>query len=242
MTTVVVHTAELPEIPVLRALLNRELAPGCAAVRLVLPEAGAPGPDGWCAARHLAESLNLPVIAPDGPVIVLPDALFVAGGDWRTFRPGAAPLIEGPRHPAPAWQRTLARPPRAESPLRATPIPAGLWLHSTDEAVAPDDPAFAVPVDPASVSLVIGRPGGPGLDPRRVVEYIRRLAPTIGDEPTLIPYGSGGRIVDELAMRLAGDAVASVRVDAGMPAVQADGEVVRVVVDAAGGPAWRPPA
>ncbi|MDI6102268.1 hypothetical protein QLQ12_26980, partial [Actinoplanes sp. NEAU-A12] len=41
---------------------------------------------------------------------------------------------------------------------------------------------------------------------------------------------------------LAGDAVASVRVDAGMPAVQADGEVVRVVVDAAGGPAWRPPA
>ncbi|AEV82246.1 hypothetical protein ACWT_1229 [Actinoplanes sp. SE50] len=242
VTTVVVHTTVVPDIPVLRSLLNRGLAPECAAVRLVLPGAGAPGPDGWCAARHLAESLNLPVIAPDGPVIVLPDALFAFGGAWRTFRPGAEPVVDGPRHPAPRWQRTLTPPPQAEAPLRATPIPAGLWLHTADRVVAPDDPVFAVPVDPASVSLVIGRPGDPVLPAAEVAEYIRRLAPTIGDEPLLIPYGSGGHLVDELAVRLPGDAVASVRVDAGMPAVEADDVAVRTVVDAAGRAVWRPPA
>ncbi|MEU7903468.1 hypothetical protein [Actinoplanes sp. NPDC049118] len=241
VTTVVVNTAPPPEIPVLRALLNRALAPGCGAVRLVQPGAGAPGPDGWCPARHLAKSLGLTVIAPDGPVIALPDMLFVVGGTWWTFRPGAAPHDEGPRQPAPAWQRALARPLPAEPALRVTPIPAGLWLHAGDEAVAPDDPAFAVPADPAMVTLVIGRPGDGDLDAHALARYIRQLGPGV-DEITLIPYGPAGRVVDDLAARLPGDAVSAVHVDAGMPGLQADGTKVRTVVDGAGRPAWRPPA
>ncbi|WP_285556773.1 hypothetical protein [Actinoplanes regularis] len=242
VTTVFVDLTSPPEIPLLRALLNPALAPGCGAVRLVLPGAGAPGPDGWCLARRLAQSLGLPVIAPDGPVVALPDMLFVAGGTWWTFRPGAAPHAEGPRHPAPAWQRTLARPLPAEPALRVTPIPAGLWLHAGDEATAPDDPAFAVPVHPAMVTLVIGRPGDEALDARAVTRYVKQLAPTVGEEITLIPYGPDGRIVDDLAARLPGDDLSAVHVDAGMPGVQSDGVRVRTVVDGAGRPAWRPPA
>ncbi|GAB1642822.1 hypothetical protein [Krasilnikovia sp. MM14-A1259] len=242
VTTVVVATSQTPQTLVLRALLNAALAPGCAAVRLVLAGAGATDPDGWCPARQLADSLGLPVIAPDGPVIALPGTLFVVDGGWWTFRPGAGALAEGPRQPAPAWQQAVTRPLPAGSPLRVTPIPAGLWLHAGDEPIAADDPAFAVPPDPARVTLVVGRPGSADPDPQALIEYVRGLAPAVGDELVLVPYGPGGRFVDELASRLPGDAVAAVRVDAGLPGVQPDGVTVRTVVDDAGQPAWRPPA
>ncbi|BFU42620.1 hypothetical protein [Krasilnikovia sp. MM14-A1004] len=240
VTTVVVATAEPPQTLVLRALLNSALAPGCATVRLVLAGAGAADADGWCPARQLADSLGLPVIAPDGPVIALPGMLFVVGGEWWTFRPGAGPLAEGPRQPAPAWQRAVDRPAGAR--LVATPIPAGVWLHAGDEPIDADDPVLAVPSDPARPTVVIGRPGSADPDPRAVFEYVRALAPAAGDELVLVPYGPGGRFVDDLAARLPGDAVAAVRVDAGLVGVEADGAAFRIVVDDAGRPAWRPPA
>ncbi|RZU49976.1 hypothetical protein EV385_1735 [Krasilnikovia cinnamomea] len=242
VTTVVVATAEPPETLVLRALLNSALAPGCATVRLVLAGAGAADADGWCPARQLADSLGLPVIAPDGPVIALPGMLFVVGGGWWTFRPGAGPLAEGPRQPATPWQRAVTRPVPAGARLVATPIPAGIWLHGGDEPADADDPVLAVPSDPARVTLVIGRPGSADPDPQALIEYVRELAPAAGDELVLVPYGPGGRYVDDLAARLPGDAVAAVRVDAGLVGAEPDGATVRIVVDDAGLPGWRPPA
>ncbi|MFG1871500.1 hypothetical protein [Micromonospora arborensis] len=184
--TVVVAADPPLDLPTLTALLSHHLPVRCASIRLVLSESGRAG-----FAQVIADELRIEVLAPAGPVLLLPSGmLFVTEGQWWRFRPGAAGERQGARHPAPDWERLLALHPRVLPPgVRVTAVPAGLWLHDAEPPVPPLTTALlSLPVDPERPTVVIGGPAGAPLPPESVHATLEALPRALRRRMILLPY------------------------------------------------------
>ncbi|MCM4083459.1 hypothetical protein [Paractinoplanes hotanensis] len=185
-----VMVAAEPELDVaaLTALLRRHLPVRCTSIRLVLSESGRAG-----VAPVIAGELGVEVIAPAGPVVLLPSGMvFVVDGQWWRFRPGEPGERQGPRHPAPPWERLLPLTLHAlPDGVVATTVPAGLWLY---EAASPASSlpteVLSAPVDPARLSVMLGRPGRE-LAQATVYSVLESLPRALRRRMILTPYGSG---------------------------------------------------
>ncbi|MFI6763382.1 hypothetical protein ACIBF5_30035 [Micromonospora sp. NPDC050417] len=199
--TVIVAADPPLDLPTLTALLSHHLPVRCASIRLVLSEAGRVG-----IAQVIADELRIEVLAPAGPVMLLPSGmLFVTEGQWWRFRPGEAGERQGARQPAPDWERLLPLHPRVlPSEMRATAVPAGLWLHDAEPPVPPLTAALlSLPVDPERPTVVIGRPAGAPLPPEPVYAMLEALPRTLRRRMVLVPYGAEGGTADTVGEWLA---------------------------------------
>jgi hypothetical protein len=190
--TVMVAADPALDVATLTVLLRRHLPVRCTSIRLVLSESGRPG-----IAPVIARELGVEVIAPAGSVVLLPSGmLFVVDGQWWRFRPGEPGERQGPRHPAPPWERLL--PPTLRSlpdGIVATAVPAGLWLHDAASPVPVLPPeVLSTPVDPARLVVLLGRPGQ-ALAPAAVSSVLESLPRALRRQMVLTPYG-GEETVD----------------------------------------------
>ncbi|MGW1726747.1 hypothetical protein ACWCQK_27950 [Streptomyces sp. NPDC002306] len=143
---------------------------GTTTVRLVVSGAGGGDADRPALAQRIADVWGLGVTAPEGTALLVPGGtLFVPdapepSGGWRLFQPGTEPTPLGARHPAPGWQSAFAElPARTAGGHAVYPIPAGVLLQPPGSPPpAPGALCYAVPVDAAHPTLLIGVPGPGG--------------------------------------------------------------------------------
>ncbi|MEU0546534.1 hypothetical protein [Micromonospora sp. NPDC005979] len=118
----------------------------------------------------LAARTGVELLAPDGPVVVVPNGTWYAAGGtgawgWRSFSGGGDCPVSANRCPTPAWEPCLPDRPMNLGRLVADPVPAGLLLRSATSApAAAGDPAYRVPVDPRGPTLVLRHVGRPAVD------------------------------------------------------------------------------
>ncbi|MER5872390.1 hypothetical protein [Streptomyces sp. NPDC002044] len=255
--------------PRLSDLLDGVAEEGATAVRLVMSGSGTgsgtttgtatgvgSGSDGRSAespavAQRIADAWELEVIAPDGTVLCVPGGgLFVhgpPGGDhgWWSFRPGAAPVPLGLRHPAPAWRPGPGRlPSRTRGGCVVEEIPAGVLIRSGDgPALLPGDLCYAVPVDSQGPLLVLGVPDGEDVGAEDVSDVVAALPPAARAALRVAP--GGRRDALETGQSAADLVGAGVVVYSGLPLFAetgpAPGEVVRsMVIGRDGAPRWQP--
>ncbi|MEU4339284.1 hypothetical protein AB0F59_32325 [Micromonospora lupini] len=229
--TVVVAADPALDVAALITLLRRHLPVRCQSIRLVLSESGR------AAAQTIADELGLEVIAPGGPVMLLPSGmLFAVKDEWRRFRPGGESADRhGVRQPPPDWERLVPLRLRALPPgLQATTIPAGLWLHDDVPPTTPLTGAMlSVPVDPARLTVVIGRPGH-ALPSESVHAALAALPRTLRRQMTLMPYGTDGGAAHSVAEWLTLRHRATIDVLAGVDGAAAE------EASAGQGWGWRP--
>ncbi|MET8281652.1 hypothetical protein [Micromonospora sp. NPDC005174] len=126
-------------------------------------------PDGAYAPwlTDLAARTGVELLAPDGPVVVVPRGTWYAAGGtgawgWRSFAGGGDCPVTANRCPTPAWEPCLPDRPMNLGRLVADPVPAGLLLRSATSApAAAGDPAYRIPVDPRGPTLVLRHVGRP---------------------------------------------------------------------------------
>ncbi len=152
-------------------------------VRLVLSDAGAPGPDS--PAQLLADRLGVEVMAADGSILLVgSELLFVApgrgSGGWRCFHPDGSTWLQiALRHPAPPWEYDL---PAHGLPLRsglvAEPIPAGIWVHGPDLGLGMlSDQVFGIAPADDRILLVVGGPDSAAAGEDDIEEIVSLLPP-----------------------------------------------------------------
>ena len=239
--TVLVLDAITADVEALEQVLVTWLPPAVRSVRLALSRAGASG-----LAQQLADRMDIEVIAPDGPVVLLPPGvLFVTSpvgvGGWWTHRPGQIPDRQGPHHPTPSWRVELPKRQRFRPLALVThAIPCGIWLHTPGRRqVSPDDPAYAIPADPDRVTVLIGRPGSRSIPTKALYAWLAALPYATLEALTLMPYGQAGNSLDVVAERLSEAFLVTVQRTAGVPAFGADGTSLYAVVDDDGQPLAR---
>ena len=157
------HTVRLLPIMVeeLAEALYGRLPRGCTAIRLVAWDGGCGHSERPAPAYLLASRLNVPVIAPAGPLLGVPGgALFAPAGrgnerrgGWWRFLPGAVPVRVGWRFPAPPWEADLNELGELPDGVVADQVPAGIWLHRPGH-YSVTDLVFSVPVDPGAPAII----------------------------------------------------------------------------------------
>lgn len=129
----------------------------------------------------LAVRTGVELLAPDGPVIVVPGgSRYAAGGTgawgWRSFRAGGGCPVSANRCPTPAWEPGLPDRPTTLGRLVADPVPAGMLLRSATSAPATaGEPAFRIPIDPHGPVLVLRQVGCPPATPAEVASLFAGL-------------------------------------------------------------------
>ncbi|MFD9430134.1 hypothetical protein [Streptomyces sp. NPDC060002] len=214
-------------------------------VRLVMSGTGGGPPDRPALARRLADGWKLTVIAPDGPVFVVPGGTLFAHGSWWRFEPGAEPDRLGARQPAPAWQPAVeALPARTDGGYLIDPVPAGVLARSGQAAAPrPGDLCYAVPVDPRGPLVLLGMPQDEDILGGEVSDLLGGLPTAVRSTVRLAP--GGPRDVLRTGQAVAERLGAEVVVYTGLPflAPRAGGgpaPVRSVLVGADGEPKWRP--
>ncbi|MER6959000.1 hypothetical protein [Streptomyces sp. NPDC000618] len=214
-------------------------------VRLVMSGTGGGRPDRPALARRLADGWKLTVIAPDGPVFVVPGGTLFAHGSWWRFAPGAEPDRLGARQPAPDWQPAVeALPARTDGGYLIDPIPAGVLARSGQAAAPrPGDLCYAVPVDPRGPLVLLGMPEDEDILGAEVSDLLGELPTAVRSTVRLAP--GGPRDVLRTGQAVAERLGAGVVVYTGLPflAPGAGGgpaPVRSVLVGADGEPKWRP--
>ncbi|MFE7928964.1 hypothetical protein ACFU6S_09485 [Streptomyces sp. NPDC057456] len=215
-------------------------------VRLVMSGTGGGGrPDRPALARRLADGWKLTVIAPDGPVFVVPGGTLFAHGSWWRFAPGAEPDRLGARQPAPDWQPAMeALPARTDGGYLIHPIPAGVLARSGQAgAPRPGDLCYAVPVDPRGPLVLLGMPEDEDILGGEVSDLLGELPTAVRSTVRLAP--GGPRDVLRTGQAVAERLGAEVVVYTGLPflgpgAGGGPAPVRSVLVGADGEPKWRP--
>ncbi|MGW1715473.1 hypothetical protein [Streptomyces sp. NPDC002156] len=214
-------------------------------VRLVMSGTGAGSSDRPALGRRLADGWKLTVIAPDGPVFVVPGGTLFVHGNWWRFAPDAEPDRLGARQPAPGWQPAVeALPARTGGGYLVDPIPAGVLARSEQAgAPRPGDLCYAVPVDPRGPLVLLGMPEDEDILGREVSDLLGELPTAVRSTVRLAPGGPRDvlRTGQAVAERLGADVV----VYTGLPLLgpgAGDGPtpVRSVLVGADGEPKWRP--
>lgn len=186
-------------------------------VRLLMPHTGSPSaqpgrassrsapvaqpPPGSPVAAILASRLGCTVVAPAGPLWVVPgNSLLVRGGHgagaWRTFTPDGRSTTHGSRFPSPPWEPGLLAVTQdlswgastarglelAGERITFEEIPAGLWLRAKGSPPATaGDVAFAASARSDQFVILVDEcaPSGdvfrPAASPAAVAELLRRL-------------------------------------------------------------------
>ncbi|MFF0220955.1 hypothetical protein [Streptomyces sp. NPDC004629] len=221
---------------------------GTRSVRLVMSGAGHDRTDRPALARRIAESWDVTVEAPDGPVLVVPGgSVFVPPGDggWWRFAAGQEPELLGPRTPAPDWQAAVRRTPvRTADGCVVDQIPAGLLIRPAEAgAPRPGDLFHAIPVDPRRLAVIVGVPWGEDVVATDVAELLGALPAAVRPGVRLVP--GGRRDLLPLGQSVAALLNAEVEVTTGLPLFAADGplgtyRVRSVLVGPDGEPRWLP--
>ncbi|MGW4735662.1 hypothetical protein ACWEQC_42045 [Streptomyces shenzhenensis] len=221
---------------------------GTRSVRLVMSGAGHDRPARPALARRIAESWDLTIEAPDGPVLVVPGgSVFVPPGDagWWRFAPGQEPEVLGPRAPAPDWQAAVRRTPvRTADGCVVDQIPAGLLIRPAEATgPRPGDLFHAIPVDPRRPAVIVGVPWGEDVVATDVAELLGALPAAVRPGVRLVP--GGRRDLLPLGQSVAALLNAEVEVATGLPLFAADGplgtyRVRSVLVGPDGEARWLP--
>ncbi|MFD9318447.1 hypothetical protein ACFWDQ_12215 [Streptomyces sp. NPDC060053] len=214
-------------------------------VRLVMSGTGGGRPDRPALARRLADGWKLTVIAPDGPVFVVPGGTLFAHGSWWRFAPGAEPDRLGARQPAPDWQPAVeALPARTDGGYLIDPIPAGVLARSRQAAAPrPGDLCYAVPVDPRGPLVLLGMPEDEDILGGEVSDLLGELPTAVRSTVRLAP--GGPRDVLRTGQAVAERLGAGVVVYTGLPFLApgsggGPAPVRSVLVGVDGEPKWRP--
>ncbi|MFI5494201.1 hypothetical protein [Actinoplanes sp. NPDC051859] len=192
-------------------------------------------------AQHLADLLQVEVIAPRGRPLFTPQRqAFLAGPAERfhRFRPGSPDRVLGRRWPAPSWSDELdSHFPGQRPGLQIVGVPAGLWLCPAD--VPPPqaaDPAFGIAEDPDRCTIVVGRPGSPPPDADVLIDVLDELPVAVRRSVLVVPYGCGAEVALTVAGGLSRRWSTPVAAATGLPMLAA-GAVQTV---ATGGLGWQP--
>ncbi|MFK0284999.1 hypothetical protein ACIQVL_31665, partial [Streptomyces sp. NPDC090499] len=228
---------------------------GATTVRLVVSGAGRGTADRPALAQRIADAWGLGVIAPEGSALLVPGGtLFVPdapepAGGWQLFQPGTEPTPLGARHPAPGWQTAFAALPEHTAAGHAVrPVPAGVLLQppGTPQPV-PGDLCYAVPVDPAHPTVLVGvpGPGGARIPADDLAALLAALPPVVRDRIRVAPGAEGDLL--PTVQQVAGALDIEVEVLTGPPlavrgATPDDVDLAAgpVLVDGTGRPTWRP--
>lgn len=234
-------------VPELAQRLHPWMRRGWESLRLVASRSAAPFTAS--PARDLAELLDVEVLAPDGNLVAVPGgSLFVSGGhrdgdrpgSWWRFRPGQPPSSAGARFPEPYWEHDLAGLTDPDVPgLVIEHIPAGLWVRRPG-SVHRKDLAYAIPVEPRSIALVVSRPGDEPLPALDFIRLASTLPSSIRDQLVAVPYGDDPVEGFPLGAVMAAATERNVRVLNGLP-LQVDRYRRRVfTIDRHARPSWAP--
>jgi hypothetical protein len=198
--------------------------------------------------QQLAEELGVEVLAPQGPLSLVPGGLLFVGGvagsnSWRSFRRGDTSRPWGARYPQPDWEAQLPPGPVTSAhKLTVEPIPAGLLVRTEGAPPTPPaDRAYAVAVHPGRPRLVLGRPGEPARTPAQIAALISIFPPTLSATLELVPHTpevAAAAWFTELARCLGRE----VRAASGLPLYGHDGRVHVIAHDIDGGQLFRHPA
>jgi hypothetical protein len=214
-------------------------------VRLVAAHAGAG--NGSPPAQELSEMLGVEVVAPDGDVLVVPGgSLYIMATDggpdrtsWWRFRPGRPPEASGKRFPAPEWERDLAGFQANIAGVVVEQVPAGLWVRQPGEVHA-SDLAFAVPIHPKTLALIVSRAGDQPIrasDLRRLIEAVPE---TLRDRLAVTPYGDEPVANGRLGPVVSSAANETLRVRTGLPLKLPQAGTQIVAIGRNGAPTWSP--
>ncbi|WP_318219093.1 hypothetical protein [Streptomyces sp. SCL15-6] len=224
---------------------------GTPLVHLVMAYGAAESDTTPSAARRLCEQWSVDVVAAAGAAVLVPGgSLFSpdepsAQGGWWLFSPGHVPRRLGSRYPTPSWEGAVERlHDEVAEGYTARQVPAGVLLQPP-EATHEDVDAlhFAVPIDPAGPTLVIGVPGSPPVTPDAVASVLAALPGPVRRTVTLVPgdgrdaLATGQDVADALGV--------GVRVGTGVPVLCTDDTAPAapqrtLVMDPAQGPSWHP--
>ncbi|MET0189065.1 MAG: hypothetical protein ABW212_08720, partial [Pseudonocardia sediminis] len=148
--------------------------------------------------ERLSTGLGRDVLAPDGPLTVLPGSGIHVGpgpgsgassggtGWWRT-RSDVPAWLFGTRFPAPRWQTALPAGAFEAGGAVAEPVLAGIAVRDVQAPpVGPGAPAFANALDMGSPLVVVGG-AGPVPAPAAVAAVLTRLPPGAVGRVVLVP-------------------------------------------------------
>ncbi|GAB2674567.1 hypothetical protein GCM10027271_39380 [Saccharopolyspora gloriosae] len=194
------------------------------------------GPQGWSPAQRLADEFRVDVLAPDGPLALVPGgAIFAGTGEhaWRLFRTGTVAQPFALRLPTPRWESALPRAANSVSGLLAEPVPAGLLLRPAESPRAPDA-GVVVPQSAQRPRVLLA----PSVTPAQVAAAVGPLPPAVRGSMELIPTSAdtaAAEWMQQLARLLGHDVFAAT----GTVRRGEDG-VERAVARAADGAQWQP--
>ncbi|MFV2105232.1 hypothetical protein [Micromonospora sp. LOL_015] len=149
------------------------------------------------AAQWLCDRLRRTVVTPHGRVFRGSDGtLFAHSGQasgWVRYRPGRPPMRQSKRYPAPPWDDGAAEFSTTSAVGAAEPIPAGVWLRDTRDALVVSERwrwlVASVPCQRQAMTVVLGCPGTPPLALDDIARFWRGLAPTHRPYARFVQYG-----------------------------------------------------
>ncbi|WP_243788283.1 hypothetical protein [Saccharopolyspora gloriosae] len=195
------------------------------------------GPQGWSPAQRLADEFRVDVLAPDGPLALVPGGTIFAGtGDhaWRLFRAGTVAQPFALRLPTPRWESALPRAPRTVSGLLVEPVPAGLMLRPAEGRQSAPGAGVVVPQSGQRPRVLLA----PSITPPQVAAAVGPLPPAVRSSMELIPT-SADTATAEWMQQLAGLLGHDVFAATGTVRRGEDG-VERALARGADGAQWQP--
>lgn len=227
-----------------RAALDTARTPGGAPqgrhrIWIVVSGLTRPRADGLSMAQRLAEEIPADIVAPDGPLVLVPGGTLFSGphGGWNLFAAGSPPRNFAHRYPTPRWESTLPKGSTNAPGVLADQIPAGLFIRPSQGT--PGDPVggrTTVSQSPHHPRVLVS---APPVDPGVLASLIGRLHPGVLGQVELVPTSPKALPIGQvrhLAAALGND----VLVSTGFVLRDGNGIERTVVHDDASGESWHP--
>jgi hypothetical protein len=173
--------------------------------------------------QWMAERLNVPVLVPDGDVVMAPGgALFssaLKGVGWVLFKRGRAPQHDSRRFPVPQWSFPGTEQIWQPGPVSVVePLPAGVWirpLESADDQRALLISGLVPRLD--LMTVVLGSPRSRPVPMSEIARFCHSVPPESRDRLRFIHYGPVETLRSSVGQALADQLGAPVTFHAGMP-------------------------
>ncbi|GAA3438154.1 hypothetical protein [Kutzneria kofuensis] len=173
--------------------------------------------------QWLAERLNVPVLVPDGDVVMAPGgALFssaLKGVGWVLFKRGRAPQHDSRRFPVPEWTFPGTEQIWQPGPVSVVePLPSGVWirpLESADDQRALLISGLVPRLD--LMTVVLGSPKSRPVPMSEIARFCHSVPPESRDRLRFVQYGPVETLRSSVGQALADQLGAPVTFHAGMP-------------------------